>query len=239
MGKVVAIASGKGGTGKSTVTAFLARALAERGSTALAVEADFGLSALDLVLGVPAPLYHCADVLESRCRISEAAAPVGPLGPWLLPGGSDPDYLPDPNRWAAFLDFCRRCYDFTLIDLPGGLGGFVRQSCAAADLVLAVVTPDQVAVRDCAQLSRVLLQGGTGHQRLLINRVATKAPNPIADLDMVLDRTGIQLMGVVPESPQLRTAAAEGTPLPPGPAQKALAALAARLCGQSCPLVIR
>ena len=51
MGKVVAIASGKGGTGKSTVTAFLARALSEQGKSTLVVEADFGLRGLDLILG--------------------------------------------------------------------------------------------------------------------------------------------------------------------------------------------
>lgn len=239
MGKVVAIASGKGGTGKSTVVAFLARALSEQGRSTLVVEADFGLRSLDLILGAKQTLYDCADVLHRRCRLSEAVVPVGALGLWLLPGGSDPDDLPDPQQWAALLELCRRCYDFVLIDLPGGLGRLVRQSCAAADLTLAVVTPDGVSVRDCAQLSRLLLQAGAENQKLIINRVPQKLSGTVQDLDQVIDGTGIMLQGVVPFSQEIGLAAAQGTALPAGTARMAFGNIAARLCGRSVPLCIR
>ncbi len=239
MGKVVAIASGKGGTGKSTVTAFLARALAEQGKSTLVVEADFGLRSLDLILGAEQTLYDCSDVLQERCRLSEAVVPVGRMGLWLLPGGNDPDSLPDPQRWSRLLELCRRCYDYTFVDLPGGLGGLVRQSCAAADLTLAVVTPDIVSVRDCAQLSRVLLQLGVDRQKLIINRVPKKLTGRIQDLDEVIDKTGIMLQGVVPYSEELSEAAAMGRPLPGGKTKTVFASIAARLCGQKRPLCIR
>ena len=239
MGKVVAIASGKGGTGKSTVTAFLARALSEQGKSTLVVEADFGLRGLDLILGTKQTLYDCADVLHRRCRLSEAVVPVGSLGLWLLPGGSDPDDQPDPQQWAALLDLCRRCYDFVLIDLPGGLGRLVRQSCAAADLTLAVATPDGVSVRDCAQLSRLLLQAGAKNQKLIINRVPQKLTGTVQDLDQVIDGTGIMLQGVVPLDNEISQAAAGGIPLPAGKAKTAFANIAARLCGRHIPLCIR
>lgn len=239
MGKVVAIASGKGGTGKSTLTAFLGRALAEQGRSVLAVEADFGLRSLDLILGTAeGTLLDCTDVLEERCRISEAAVPVGNVGLWLLPGGSNPDFCPDETRWLRLLELCRRCYDFTLVDLPGGLGGLVRRSCAAADLTLAVVTPDGVAVRDCAQLSRVLLQAGASQQKLIINQVPKKLTG-LPDLDAVIDGTGIGLIGVVPWEEELKTAAAGGAPLATGKAKTAVSNIAARLCGQTRPLCIR
>ena len=183
MGKVVAIASGKGGTGKSTVAAFLARALAEQGRSTLVVEADFGLRGLDLVLGVSQQtVYDCTDVLEERCRLSEAVVPIGRMGQWLLAGCNSADYMPDMQRWVRFLQLCRRCYDFTIIDLPGGLGELVRQSAEVSDLVLAVVTPNQIAERDCAQLSRVLQQRAP-LQRLVINRVPKKLNGSIQDLD--------------------------------------------------------
>lgn len=239
MGKVVAIASGKGGTGKSTLTAFLGRALAEQGKTTLAVEAGSGLRSLDLMLGTAeGTLLDATDVLAERCRISEAAVPVGPMGLWLLPGGSDPDFTPDPKAWSRLLELCRRCYDFTLVDLPGGLGGLVRQSCAAADLTLAVVTPDLLAVRDCAQLSRVLRQAGAQNQKLIINQVAKK-PVGLCDLDAVMDGTGIGLIGVVPWEEELKTAACSGAPLAAGRAKTAVSNIAARLCGRSRPLYIR
>ena len=240
MGKVVAIASGKGGTGKSTVTAFLARALSEQGKSTLVVEADFGLRSLDLLLGVAQrSLYDCAEVLQQRCRISEAAVPVGKMGLWLLSGSNDPDFVPNAQQWLGFLQLCRRCYDYTLVDLPGGLGNMVRQSCAAADLTLAVVTPDPVSVRDCAQLSRVLLQNGVENQKLIINRVPKKLKGAIEDLDEVLDGTGIMLQGVVPYSEELQAAALAGKPLLPGKEKAAFSNIAARLCGQYRPLSVR
>jgi len=239
MGKVVAIASGKGGTGKSTVTAFLARALSERGKSTLVVEADFGLRSLDLILGANQTLYDCADVLHRNCRLSEAVVSVGPMGLWLLPGGSDPDDMPDPQQWQALLELCRRCYDFVLVDLPGGLGKLVRQTCAAADITLAVVTPDSVSVRDCAQLSRLLLQAGAENQKLIINRVPQKLTGSLQDLDQVIDGTGVMLQGVVPLSQEVVQASARGIPLPEGRAKTAFANIAARLCGQHRPLCIR
>ncbi|MBR5558876.1 MAG: AAA family ATPase [Oscillospiraceae bacterium] len=239
MGKVVAIASGKGGTGKSTVAAFLARALAEQGRSTLVVEADFGLRGLDLVLGVSQQtVYDCTDVLEERCRLSEAVVPIGRMGLWLLAGGNSADYMPDMQRWVRFLQLCRRCYDFTIIDLPGGLGELVRQSAEVSDLVLAVVTPNQIAVRDCAQLSRVLQQRAP-LQRLVINRVPKKLNGSIQDLDEVIDRTGIMLLGVLPDSEVIQTAAEDGKALAEGKEKTAFENLAARLCGQYRPLVIR
>lgn len=240
MSKVVAIASGKGGTGKSTVTAFLARALSEQGRSTLVVEADFGLRSLDIFLGVTQQsLYDCADVLEQRCRISEAAVPVGRMGLWLLSGSNDPDFIPDLRQWNAFMQLCRRCYDYTLVDLPGGVGSFVRQGCAAADLTLAVVDPDPLSVRGCAQLSRVLLQNGTENQRLIINRVPQRLKGAIRDLDQVIDGTGIMLQGVIPCSQELQNAALDGKPLPSGKEKTAFSNIAARLCGQATPLAIR
>jgi len=239
MGKVVAIASGKGGTGKTTVAAFLARALAEQGRSTLVVEADFGLRGLDLVLGVSdQTVYDCTDVLQERCRLSEAVVPVGRMGLWMLSGGSSVGYQPEVQRWERFLQLCRRCYDFTILDLPGGLGELVCQSAQAADLVLAVVTPSQIAVRDCAQLSRVLQQGTT-LQRLIINRVPKKRKGGIQDLDEVIDRTGIQLLGVLPDSEEIQTAAEAGRTLPAGKEREAFASIAQRLCGKQKTLVIR
>ena len=107
MGKVVAIASGKGGTGKTTVAAFLARALAEQGRSTLVVEADFGLRGLDLVLGVSdQTVYDCTDVLQERCRLSEAVVPVGRMGLWMLSGGSSVGYQSEAQRWERFLQLC-------------------------------------------------------------------------------------------------------------------------------------
>ena len=115
----------------------------------------------------------------------------------------------------------------------------VRQSCTAADLTLAVVTPDPVSVRDCAQLSRVLLQNGVENQRLIINQVPKKLKGAIRDLDEVLDGTGIMLQGVVSYSEELQAAALAGRPLPPGREQNAFSNISARLCGQARPLAIR
>ena len=110
-----------------------------------------------------------------------------------------------------------------------------------ADRALLVITPDPVALRDGLIVCDALAAGGLQDIRLVINRVPPRLDGcGIRDLDECIDTVGAQLIGVVPESAEVRAAGATGTAL----AQKSTAyrvfdAIAARLCGEQVPLIVR
>ena len=83
MSHVIAVASGKGGVGKTLITASLAIALRRRGYTVLAVDADMGMRNLDLLLGVQDEVFFDVyDVMKKRCKAADALVPVGPVIFW-------------------------------------------------------------------------------------------------------------------------------------------------------------
>ena len=97
-------------------------------------------------------------------------------------------------------------------------------------------------MRDGAIASRLLQQHGITEQRLLINRVRQQYGRPelMPDLDVVIDQTGVQLLGVVPEDPQIIRSGAMGIPLPENcRAFQAYDNIGKRITGQYCPLAIR
>ncbi|MBR2484996.1 MAG: AAA family ATPase, partial [Clostridia bacterium] len=88
MRKIV-ITSGKGGVGKTTVTALLGRKLAERGARVVLVDGDVGLNNLDVVMGVENKVvYDVSDVLDGRCRLSQALVIDNESGVAVLPSSS-------------------------------------------------------------------------------------------------------------------------------------------------------
>ena len=243
MSNVIVITSGKGGTGKTSLTAGVGSCLAALGKQVLCIDMDVGLRNLDLSLGLSdRALMDFTDVLCGRCTLERAAVPHPVVhGLNLL---TAPVTLPrQPLSRAAMQELLRQArerYDFILMDSPAGFGKGFRIGAAAAELALLVVTPDPVCVRDGYLASVALEQRGIKGQRLLINRVRQQyVKSELPDLDTVIDQTGVQLIGVVPEDIWVMKAAARGVPLPSG--SKALPAyqnIAKRLLGQYCPLAV-
>ena len=86
MMKSIVVTSGKGGVGKTTVTACLGRALARLGARVVLIDADFGLNNLDVVLDLESRVvYDIADVMENRCRVRQALLEANVRNLFLLP----------------------------------------------------------------------------------------------------------------------------------------------------------
>ena len=237
MGKVILVASGKGGTGKSTSTAALACGLAERGRRVICLDADAELRNLDLCLGLSdTALMDYGDVLEGRCALEDALTP-SPAFPSLslIAAPVDP-----PREGAVSLipRLTQEC-DYCLLDCPGGLSG-AKLWAACADMALIVATPDPCSQRDAARAAQVLAEHGLTNTRLIINRVSRRfLRSTAATLDDTIDLVGLQLIGYVPEDPGVSLALAEGLPLLSLHRRGAAAAyrrIAGRLDGQRVPL---
>lgn len=237
------ICSGKGGTGKSTVAVLLGAALARLGKKVLLIELDSGLRSVDIIAGVYGrTVYDIEDVLCGRCEGNKAVV-QSPLYPGL-------HVISAPYEGGAVevaplrrLNVAMRPYfDFILLDTAAGMGAPFTAAAAVAELALLVLTPDPVALRDGRIVADRLLADGRPQSavRLVMNRTSAESfgrRSAVADLDECIDTVGAQLLGVVPESPELQLAAAQGcAPAANCPAVLAGSAIASRLCGARVPL---
>lgn len=241
MGEVTVITSGKGGVGKSTLTAGLGAALARRGRRVLLIDGDAGLRSLDLLLGVSQELvFDLSDIIAGNCALPQAVYPCpGLAGVSLLPAPRDGEEVVSPAIMRQLAGVLGGLYDHVLIDCPAGLGRGFRAAVEPAERALLVATPDPVCIRDCDHVRALL---GERTLRLIINRFDEKSfhrYSPFADLDEVIDAAGVRLAAVVPEDPAWASAAARGAQAKGrSPAVRALDRLAARLEGETVPLVL-
>ena len=239
----IMICSGKGGTGKSTVSVLLGAALARLGRKVLLIELDSGLRSVDIIAGVYGrTVYDIEDVLCGRCEGSKAIVP-SPLYPGLsvisapYEGGAV-----EAAPLGRLLMAMRPYFDFVLLYTAAGMSAPFTAAAAVADKALLVLTPDPVALRDGHIAADVLYEGGFTNVRLVVNRVgpSTFDKGAVADLDECIDTVAVQLIGVIPESAALLKSTAAGEALPENTlAWRAFDNLARRILGQQVPLAVR
>ena len=150
-GRVVAVASGKGGVGKTWCAITLAHALARAGARALLFDGDLGLANIDIQLGMTPP-GDLASVVAGRLTL-EAAVLHHEAGFDVIAGCSGSGALAtlEPTRLEALLAALRviaRRYDVLLLDLGAGLAGTIRRMAAFADTLLVVVTEEPTSLTD-------------------------------------------------------------------------------------------
>ena len=166
------VTSGKGGVGKSTITATLGVARAEAGAKVALVDADVGLNNLDLVLGVESAVaYDVSDVEKGRCRLTEALV-VHPfienlslLSSRALASGVS------QRAFAAVISALRRGFDYILIDCPAGIDEGFHRAVSCADEALIVTTPVPASVRDADKVSGLLSAYRLRRVEVIVNRV--------------------------------------------------------------------
>lgn len=240
--RTIMMASGKGGTGKSTVSVFCGSALAARGKRVLLVELDSGLRSVDIISGVYGKtVYDIQDVLSGRASGDDAVvqSPVYP-GLFVISAPYSGGEI-KPDSLKVFCSKMRDYFDYIIIDTAAGIGAPLLAARQAADTAVMVLTPDPVSMRDGRIVTDMLSEDGPADIYLVINRVRTgKEKNPIKDFDECIDTVGAQLLGLVPESPVIQQAGANGTALPEKSVERAVfKSIAARLCGEYIPLVLK
>lgn len=240
--KTLMVASGKGGTGKSTVSVLIGARLAARGKKVLLIELDSGLRSVDIIAGVYGKtVYDIEDVLCGRCD-EEKAIVESPLYPGLYvisapyaDGAVTEDGL---KQLCSAMD---RFFDYIILDTAAGMGAPFQAAKACAEQALLVLTPDPVALRDGRIVSDALFDSGVKEIRLIMNRVTTRTfqQGTVRDIDECIDTVCAQLLGVLPESQELQLATARADALPADcPAFTAVDNIARRLLGERVGLMI-
>ncbi len=243
MGTVILIASGKGGTGKTSLTGGVSVALANMNYKVLCIDADIGLRNLDIVLGMTDSVFmDFSDVMEQRCTLQRAVAPHPSVDNLFLL--TAPLTLNEEefnfDAFKALLDEARTLYDYILIDCPAGLGLGFELASFDADEAIIVSMNDFSAVRD-AQRVVFKLVPIVPQIRLVVNRTSPKLLRHMGStIDDVMDAVGIPLLGIVPDDPQVLLSSNAGKALLLGNNKKASRAyrnIAKRISGQNVPLM--
>lgn len=216
MGELIAVVSGKGGTGKTSVCAGIATALAESGKRVLCVDCDVGLRNLDISLG----MSDCGglsflDVSEFGYELKNA--PHHPIYDNLsfltAPMNRSPEDI-NTESFIALFQRARERFDYIFLDAPAGVDAGFRLVCAAADSFLVVTGAGPAAVRDAARVGELLELAGKTNAKLIVNRVDKDLLSTVRlTIDDVMDTAGLPLLGIVLEDCHVTLAAAFGLPL--------------------------
>lgn len=206
--RLIAVASGKGGVGKSNVVLNLALALHTMGESVALLDGDVGFSNLDILLGIK-PEHTLQDVLEGRVHLIAAFA-RGPHDIAVLSGGSG-----TPLSHVGSTEYARRLaeelrtldgrFDRVYMDLGAGFGSQVGEMIALCDEMLIVSTPEPTALADAyALVKMVILNGDAPIMHLVMNRArsvgeASEAANRFIVVAQSFLRAKIDLLGYVLE----------------------------------------
>ncbi len=216
MGELIAVLSGKGGTGKTSICAGLATALAEDHKRVLCIDCDVGLQNLDISLGLSdAGALSFLDVCSGDYSLQKAARhPISDRLFFLAApmNCAAPDI--DPEAFSALLQQARSQFDYILMDAPAGIEAGFALAARFADRILLVTGPDPAAIRDATRTGQVLASMGKTRVRLIVNRVTTRLGKALGmTIDDIMDTAGLPLLGIVPEDPQMILCAAARRPL--------------------------
>jgi flagellar biosynthesis protein FlhG len=241
----MAVTSGKGGVGKTTVVTNLAVALARRGQRVIVLDADLGLANIDVLLGLN-PSYTLLHVLRGERRITEVCV-AGPAGIQIIPAATGVEELTRLSTTDRLLlleqmDSLDGAFDILLIDTAAGISSNVLYFNTAAHEVIVLVTPEPTALTDAYALMKVLATRHNVRRFLvLVNQAGGdgEARRTYAQLARVAERfigIGLDYLGYVPFDDAVPRSVREQVPLiekmPASPVGRSLGVLADGLIGR-------
>ncbi len=244
LARTIAVASGKGGVGKSTLALGIAMAAAERGVKTALVDADLGLANLDVLCGVR-PARTAADWLGGRAQLSECFTTIAPRL-WLLAGASGVARMADlerPQRARLIEGLARVAahVELMVVDLGAGIGAGTLDIAAAADRLLIVTTPEPTSLADAYGFAKACVRHGRRDGWCCAVTMANDAADGSAATARLTriaqSHLGITFadMGCVPDDRAVSAAVRARTPLlmaaPSSPAARAMRSIESRLAG--------
>lgn len=241
----IAIASGKGGVGKTNITVNLATALAQQGLRTIVFDADLGTANADVLCGIN-PRETIEAVIEGRRTLREIMV-TGPGGFELIPGSSGAGELAmlsqeKRHRLLRQLGELESKADILLIDLAAGVGVDVMGFSRAADALLIVATPEPTSVTDAyAFIKSIRRHAPERVPDLLIN--SCDSEEEAREVHQRMDRAcreflgfGLPLAGIIPRDDAVRRAVKARLPYvilePASAASRSIQRLATRLGGR-------
>lgn len=211
MGYLTIITSGKGGSGKSTISVGLASAFNKKNKKVLLIDLDEGLRCLDLMLGVSDKLvFDLSDILNFNKSVNEVKLKVN----------KNIDLIAAPAQvnsykrfdFGKFLKSIINDYDHIIVDCPAGVDVDLYNALPTYAQVFVVESLDMIGCRCASTIENILYDAGILNRFLIINKFDhfLLKKNNIISLDDIVDKTGLMIRGVVPYDSQLSFLSAEG-----------------------------
>ncbi len=200
----IVVTSGKGGVGKTTVTANLGMALACLGVRVVLIDVDFGLNNLDVVMGVENKIvYDVMDILDGRCRVKQALVQDNEKkNLFILPSGNVASSSGITGQQVKLIiESLSPLFDYVLLDCPAGIDIGFHRAVSCADEAIVVATPSLTSLRDADKVITVLESYRLSCVSLVVNRargdliMSEKMMMP-RDIQSLLKT---DLIGVLPE----------------------------------------
>ena len=214
--RVLAVSSGKGGVGKTTIVANLACALSKRGKKVLVVDTDLGLNNIDILLGLTSK-KHIGHVLSGKSNVEDIIL-HGPEGIHVLPAGNGLQELTqlEPEKKMTLmgeLDRISGDYEFLIFDTSAGISSNVTFFCSAAHEIFLIATTEPTSLTDVYALMKVLhTKHSQKHFRLIINSVSSEREaqgvyrNLTAVADRFLNGIYVEYLGYILRDPNVSKA---------------------------------
>ena len=246
MSRVIVITSGKGGVGKTTITANLGTAIAQLGKKVCLIDADFGLRNLDLLLGLEQRVvYTIIDALSGECTLEKAIVKDKRTeGLHLLPAAQNrtKDAI-TPEQMKEVVEQLSPNFDYIFVDCPAGIEMGFRNAIAAAQEALIVTTPEVAAVRDADRVVGLLESENMSTIRLIVNRLRPEMVkmDEMLSVEDILDLLVVPLIGIIPDDKKIITSSNKGEPLVLSPEDSlpamAIKNIARRINGADVPFL--
>ena len=195
MGEVIVVTSGKGGVGKTTITANLSIALSKMGKRVIAIDTDIGLRNLDVVMGLENNIvYNLVDVIEGNCRLKQAIIKDNKHNNlYLLPSAQSKDKTAiNPEQMVELTENLKSQFDYVFIDCPAGIEQGFKNAIAGATTAIVVTTPEVSAIRDADRIIGLLEKDGISPIYLLVNKLR---PELIKRGDMMSGNDVFEILG--------------------------------------------
>ncbi|MDE0021357.1 MAG: septum site-determining protein MinD [Candidatus Poribacteria bacterium] len=244
MGRVIVVTSGKGGVGKTTVSANLGTALAMLAHRTVIVDADIGLRNLDLVMGLEnRVVFNSLHVMEGECKLESALVKdkrVENLYLLAAPQSRNKDDV-DPENMEKMVKQLSEKFDFVIIDCPAGIEQGFQNAVIGAKEALVIVTPEVSSVRDADRVIGLLQATGIESLSYVLNRLSQQ----LVDRGDMLSQPDVQeilrvpILGVIPEDHHITASTNVGKPLAiegGTPAGDAFGRIARRVLGEKVPV---
>lgn len=236
MGRIISVASGKGGVGKTTLVSNLSAALAKYGQSVIAVDANLTTSNLGIHLGVSLFPVTIHDIMEGIADINDALF-HHEHGFRILPADISIRKVKKFNKRKVndMLYHLSEKADFVIIDTAAGLGKETTEFVKAADELITITNPNLPAVTDALKLNAVALDNETMPLGVVINRImnhsSEMSPPEIADF------LNTPILGKIPEDKSVHKSLSVKTPViayaPKSLAAQHMRSVAASLVGES------
>lgn len=242
-GQIIAIVSGKGGTGKTSFTANVGMALALQGYKTLCFDSDVGLRNLDIALNMTdRAVMDFTDVASGFCTLNDAVVPhPREKNLYLLTAPARTVSVGSADSLRPLFKEIRENFDFCLVDAPAGLETGFRLAISSADRAVVVTNTDQSSLRDAQRTVMELSHLPRGRLHLVVNRCRKKLMRSLHQtIDDAIDTAGLPLLGVIPEDETMPLYAGRGIPLLLSDNHYAATAyrnIARRLTGHRAPLM--